>query len=506
MERRTKATWNALCGGWAALALAPSLPLVFVARGADAAESETLARARAVLSGAPFADLKAALEAVGEQRLDDCLPLRDGRLLMVFRVPSESAADGTATEPDAACGAYSHDQGLTWDEPFPLRSEDGGALRVPALGSLLELKSGALGYYYRGSDDREGWEGSYQWWRKSSDGGRTWSAPTRMLSEPLEDAARHGRGLVEQGASHHGRGLVLADGRIVIPAAGLLYGPILPRQEDKDWKQTFGEGTAAYQWGLDHFGTLIYGFCFLSDDEGACWRRSLTDVFVVLPGRYPVQPQGRGGFYNFEETTAIALRDGRVMMLGRSILGRPFVSMSKDGGVTFFQPVPLELASPDAPAMLVRMPTTGDLLLIWNQTSVDENVQGYSRHRLSTAISRDEGQTWGHFRNLESLDDVTYVEPPALGAERWDPQLAVDPRTGLHGVGGPHYLQPTDRERYVRAPGPLRAAYPSCRIVNETAIVRYQLGSAPPDTISPARTVQRILPAGWFYETSAERR
>jgi len=131
---------------------------------------------------------------------------------------------------------------------------------------------------------------------------------------------------------------------------------------------------------------------------------------------------------------------------------------------------------------------------------VEENVQGYSRHRLSAAVSKDEGKTWGHFRNLESLDDVTHITPPQLGAERWDPQLAIDPQTGLHGVGGPHYLQPTDRKRYIRAPGPLRAAYPSCRLIEDTAIIRYQLGSQPPDTVSPTRSVQRILPVSWFYE------
>lgn len=464
----------------------------------DAVPAE-LVKARALLAKQPFRDLPATLEAIGEHNLDDCIKLRDNRLLLVFRAQGKGAQpDGDAQRAQMTFGAYSGDNGATWTEPFAMKGEDGKNIGIPGLGSVIELKSGALGYYYRTSDGREGWGANLQWWRKSTDGGRTWSAATLMLSDPADEQARHGRGLAEQGASHHGRGLVLASGRVVIPAANMMYGPIVPRQEDKDWNHVIGEGTKAYQWGLDHFGTLLYGFCYLSDDEGKSWRRSLTDVFIVLPGRYPVQPQARGGFYNFEETTAMALRDGQVMMLGRSILGRPFVSYSKDGGETFFQPVPLDLASPDAPAMLARFPRTGDILLIWNQTSVEENVNGYSRHRLSAAISQDEGKSWGHFRNLESLDDVARVEPPPLGAARWDIQQPLDVK-GLHGVGGPHYLQPTDRKRYIRAPGPLRATYPSCRIVGDTVIVRYQFGGQPPDTVVPIRTKQRILPTSWFY-------
>jgi hypothetical protein len=470
-----------------------------VAGTGEPAQTE-LGSARELLAKQPFRNLEAALEAVGESNLEDCVKLRNNRLLMAFRAQGKGAqTDGTAKEEQTTFGAYSSDNGVTWDAPFAMKEDGGKNIAIPGLGSLLELKSGALGYYYRTSDGREGWGGNLQWWRKSTDGGRTWSSPSLMISDPAEDRVRHGRGLAEQGASHHGRALVLESGRVVIPAANMMYGPIVPRQEDKDWNRPIGEGTKAYQWGLDHFGTLIYGFCYLSDDEGKNWRRSLTDVFIVLPGRYPVQPQARGGFFNFEETTAIVLRDGQVMMLGRSILGRPFVSFSKDGGDTFFQPVPLDLASPDAPAMLARIPSTGDILLIWNQTSVQENVKGYSRHRLSTAVSQDEGKNWGHFRNLESLDDVTRVAPPPLGAAQWDVQKPLDPINGLHGVGGPHYLQPTDRKRYLRAPGPLRAAYPSCRIVNDTVIVRYQLGSSPPDTVFPTRTRQRILPVSWFY-------
>ena len=65
-------------------------------------------------------------------------------------------------------------------------------------------------------------------------------------------------------------------------------------------------------------------------------------------------------------------------------------------------------------------------LLVWNQISTKELLSGQLRHRLSTAISKDSGKTWTHFRNLESLDDRdspgpgerfrTFIEQYAPGA------------------------------------------------------------------------------------------
>ena len=43
-----------------------------------------------------------------------------------------------------------------------------------------------------------------------------------------------------------------------------------------------------------------------------------------------------------------------------------------------------------------------------------ETLQGLYRHRLSWAISKDEGLTWQNHKNLESLDDVSYIEPTPI--------------------------------------------------------------------------------------------
>ena len=68
------------------------------------------------------------------------------------------------------------------------------------------------------------------------------------------------------------------------------------------------------------------------------------------------------------------------------------------------------------PCALCRIPTTGDLVLVWNPMSAAEICRGYRRGRLSLAISEDDGQTWGRVRTLElvpGLEDVEWVEPPA---------------------------------------------------------------------------------------------
>ena len=85
---------------------------------------------------------------------------------------------------------------------------------------------------------------------------------------------------------------------------------------------------------------------------------------------------------------------------------------------------------------------------------------GLYRHRLTFAISKDEGQTWQHHKNLESMDDVCYVEADAI-------EVALD--------GG--YRQPVDRKRYVGAPSPLRKNEPTLTFLNDKANITYGMAT-----------------------------
>ena len=132
-------------------------------------------------------------------------------------------------------------------------------------------------------------------------------------------------------------------------------------------------------------------YCLLSDDDGKTWRDGQR-----------VKPAG-GPCY---EPACIELKDGRVMMLMRTGLGGQYKSLSTDGGETWSAAAPTSLAGTAAPVSISRVPTTGDLLAIWNH-----NPGAKKRNPLTAAISKDEGETWENFRNLEDAPDDAWAYP-----------------------------------------------------------------------------------------------
>ena len=143
-------------------------------------------------------------------------------------------------------------------------------------------------------------------------------------------------------------------------------------------------------------------YCVLSDDDGKTWRDSQR-----------VQPK-KGKSY---EPACVELADGRVLMLLRTGLGCQYKSFSKDGGQTWSEPEPTLLTGTAAPVAITRIPKSGNLLAIWNH-----NPDAKRRNPLTSALSKDEGETWTNFRNLEEIpaDDawaypaVTWIGDRAL--------------------------------------------------------------------------------------------
>jgi predicted neuraminidase len=129
----------------------------------------------------------------------------------------------------------------------------------------------------------------------------------------------------------------------------------------------------------------------LSDDDGQTWRDSQR-----------VRP-AQGECW---EPACVELKDGRVMMLLRTGLGGQYKSLSEDGGETWSEPVPTPLVGTAAPVSLSRIPTTGDLLAIWNH-----NPGANQRNPLTAAVSKDEGETWERFKNLEDAPDDAWAYP-----------------------------------------------------------------------------------------------
>ena len=169
--------------------------------------------------------------------------------------------------------------------------------------------------------------------------------------------------------------LILIADRVVVSASGRLIAPIADH------------GPA---WTNDPVATGE-AVCYLSDDQGRSWRRGRGEAAVAD------DPTGTG----LQEPGVVQLRDGRLLMFSRTVLGSQYLCHSDDDGETWTQPVPSDIRSPRSPASIKRIPSTGDLLLAWND-SYDPGHRGHGRRTpLTTAISADDGRTWRHRRVLE---------------------------------------------------------------------------------------------------------
>ena len=75
-------------------------------------------------------------------------------------------------------------------------------------------------------------------------------------------------------------------------------------------------------------------------------------------------------------------------------------------GENWTQPVSTGLPSPASTPLLKRIPTTGDLLLIWNHVYDPDHADFQNGHGprdpLTMAISRDEGESWENVKDIES--------------------------------------------------------------------------------------------------------
>jgi sialidase-1 len=142
-------------------------------------------------------------------------------------------------------------------------------------------------------------------------------------------------------------------------------------------------------WAADVFkqGHFV-SFCYLSDDGGRTWKAGTGKV--DQPKRGAMEPE------------VIELGDGRLMMIVRNQVGTIATSYSSDGGDHWSEPSQLPVTAPEAPATIRRIPATGDLLLIWNNTYQAGTGHGGKRTPLSAAVSQDEGKTWSAPRNLET--------------------------------------------------------------------------------------------------------
>lgn len=262
--------------------------------------------------------------------------LKDGSFLLAYTRFYGGGADHSPADVSAF---RSFDDGKTWEGPFLMQPNDGGCM-VGSV-SLLRLQSGRILWGYARKDTMTNLCRFFV--RKSSDEGKTWTREVCATPQMAYHVVNNDR--VKQ----------LSSGRLLVPTA------MIP-----DWRG-----------GFEDMGLEV----FYSDDEGETWQTS--GQVLHLKG-------------SAQEPGVIELKDGRVMMICRTTLGQIYKCYSSDGGETFSQLEPMGVIAPCSPCSIRRIPTTGDLLLIFSDSRS-------ARVPHASMISRDEGETWENLRHIEPV-------------------------------------------------------------------------------------------------------
>jgi len=387
-------------------------------------------------------------EITGIAARGSIVELEDGAYLLVQR-------DGCHRSPDL---------GRTWEEIEPLGCPPGAA-------GMLRLQSGQLAMYGI-SDDAT-------LYSSSTDEGQTWSEPSPICP------AWAGRPM------HHSM-IQLSSGRLLL----CLYWEGLDGWE-YDGRTMVSvhpelqyEDVSAYGlWrdqrmqieGHSHGPEMAMSVVYRSDDEGKTWTKHPGGLMGWFD--FDGMPTGYCGQTGCFEPTMAETREGNVLLIARSTVGRLVQSFSTDGGEHWDAVRPTDLASSESPGLVVSLPETGDLLIVWNQVSREEIRRGYRRGRLSSAISRDGGHSWEHFRTLElseGLEDVDHILPE-------------------------HPIQMVRARQWV---GPMPDGwaffhYANLDVIGDRVLVRYSRGTpllgVAEQKLNKQEAVLRICPVEWFY-------
>jgi len=270
----------------------------------------------------------------------DFLELRDGRLLFAYSRFTGGSEDHSKAE---IAARFSRDGGKTWTRRDRILITGEGDMNVMSV-SLLRMADGEVGLFY---GRKNALDDCRIWLRRSRDEAKSFGPPVLCIPDPGYFVL------------NNDRVVRLSSGRLVVPTA---------RHNVPGGRWT-ARGVAS---------------CYLSDDDGRTWRRSRSELEGPTKARCGLQ-----------EPLVVELKGGRLMMLCRTDLGCQFRSTSKDGGETWSRPTRTSILSPVSPASVARIPSTGDLLMVWNETATGR------RTPLTVALSRDEGKTWREALTVE---------------------------------------------------------------------------------------------------------
>ena len=398
--------------------------------------------------------------------------------------------DGRILQAGGTKFTLSEDGGITWSEPFERKDADGNpvGLRGKALvnlsGNGIGLAADIRAYDVPRSEQRYPWnrDVAHPVFWPSEDGGETWESPVRVTSPGL-------------GTFFYRDTLTrTSSGRIILPvyiSLGQGTGPGDTRPPASG-KLVMNQWVSTAAHFFDPHFSAVY-VCY-SDDDGRTWKRNKDGELLIL--------QDWNATYSYANEPSVAeVAPGRLLMVMRTGLGRLFQAWSYDNGETWTRPQPSPLAASTAPAKIRTIPSTGHLLIVWNQENEEEVKGGYNRTRISSAISRNGGSVWEFFQNVESIHETTRVEPgpirPVRPAEyHFEPGLPAPER---------------EREHVLPAPVHARYTYPSVLVTKSDRVLisypysYYEEHPARAELIrvghSESGRVEKlkVLPLSWFY-------
>ena len=284
-----------------------------------------------------------------------------------------------------------------------------------------------------------------------------------------------------------------SSGRIILPVyVGLSHtehprDPSYPRTGKLVFNQYIG--LAGHFWGT---GTSAVIVCY-SDDDGRTWKKNNDgELLILLDWAASVTSVG--------EPSVAEVTPGTLLMMMRTKIGRIYQSWSFDDGETWTAPQPTVLAATTTPAQIRKIPSTGHMLVVWNQENEEDIKGGFNRMRLSSAISRDGGGVWEFFQNVQSIDDVTRVDPGPIRANR--------PAEQYSKAGQPAVDREPQYAKTAEIHG--RWSYPSVFVMEDRVLVahtytHYEEHSTRAELIrvggkgNDFNQKLKVLPIEWFY-------
>lgn len=274
----------------------------------------------------------------------DFIKLKDGKVLFVYTHFTGGSGDNAGAY---LAGRFSADSGRTWTSDDSLILPNEGKMNIMSV-SLLRLQNGKIALFYLRKNSKTD---CIPYLRQSADEAKTWSEPVRCIADSGYFVL------------NNDRAVQLENDRIILPVS--LHG--IPGQKK-----------------LGNLGI----WCYYSDDEGRNWNKS---------GQVP-NPQN----VVLQEPGVVELKDHTLMLFCRTNAGSQYVSFSKNRGKSWSPVQASNITSPLSPASIERIPATGDLLLVWNNTFNPKAKNGGKRTPFNLAVSRDNGKTWEKIKTLEN--------------------------------------------------------------------------------------------------------